>query len=201
MSGISAILLAAGESTRMGRLQALLPWQGATLIEYQVSSLLEAGVSQLVVVVGHRGDEVGAPIAGREGVTTVENPDYRQGKTTSIKAGLRAVSPDASAILVLAVDQPRPPDVLRTVIEAHQARSPLITSPVYGGRGGHPMIFAVELLPELAAITEESEGLREVTRRHASDIYKLELDDPVVRVDVNTPEDLQAALPLFEGRG
>ena len=63
------------------------------------------------------------------------------------------------------------------------------------------MIFDVELLPELAAITEESEGLREVTRRHASDIYKLELDDPVVRVDVNTPEDLQAALPLFEGRG
>lgn len=201
MSGISAILLAAGESTRMGRLKALLPWQGATLIEYQVGSLLDAGVSQLVVVVGHRGDEVGAPITGRAGVTTVENPDYRQGKTTSIKAGLRAISPDAAAILVLAVDQPRPPDVLRAVIEAHLSRSPLITSPVYGGRGGHPMIFGVELLPELAAITEESEGLREVTRRHASDIYKLELDDPVVRVDVNTPEDLQAALPLFEGRG
>ena len=201
MSGISAILLAAGESTRMGRLKALLPWQGATLIEYQVGSLLDAGVSQLVVVVGHRGDEVGAPIASRAGITTVENPDYRQGKTTSIKAGLRAISPDAAAVLVLAVDQPRPPDVLRIVIEAHLARSPLITSPVYGGRGGHPMIFDVELLPELAAITEESEGLREVTRRHASDIYKLELDDPVVRVDVNTPEDLQAALPLFEGRG
>lgn len=201
MSGVSAILLAAGESTRMGRLKALLPWQGATLIEYQVGSLLDAGVSQLVVVVGHRGDEVGAPIAGRSDVTTVENPDYRQGKTTSIKAGLRALSPDATAILVLAVDQPRPPDVLRTVIESHLARSPLITSPVYGGRGGHPMIFDTSLLPELAAITEESEGLREVTRRHASDIYKLELDDPVVRVDVNTPEDLQAALPLFAGRG
>ena len=201
MSGISAILLAAGESTRMGRLKALLPWQGATLIEYQVASLLDAGVSQLVVVVGHRGDEVGAPIVGRAGVTTVENPDYRQGKTTTIKVGLRAISPDAAAILVLAVDQPRPRDILRTVIEAHLARSPLITSPVYDGRGGHPMIFDVELLPELAAITEESEGLREVTRRHASDIYKLELDDPVVRVDVNTPEDLQAAQPLFEGRG
>ena len=201
MSGISAILLAAGESTRMGRLKALLPWQGATLIEYQAVSLLDAGVSQLVVVVGHRGDEVGAPIVGRAGVTTVENPDYRQGKTTTIKVGLRAISPDAAAILVLAVDQPRPRDILRTVIEAHLARSPLITSPVYGGRGGHPMIFGAALLPELAAITEESEGLREVTRRHASDIYKLELDDPVVRVDVNTPEDLQAAQPLFEGRG
>ena len=136
MSGISAILLAAGESTRMGRLKALLPWQGATLIEYQVASLLDAGVSQLVVVVGHRGDEVGAPIVGRAGVTTVENPDYRQGKTTTIKAGLRAISPDAAAILVLAVDQPRPRDILRTVIEAHLARSPLITSPVYDGRGG-----------------------------------------------------------------
>ena len=128
-------------------------------------------------------------------------PDYRQGKTTSIKAGLSAISADATAILVLAVDQPRPPDILRAVIEAHQARSPLITSPVYGGRGGHPMIFGARLLPELSAITEEGEGLREVTRRHASDIYRLEMDDPVVRVDVNTPENLQAALPLFEGRG
>ena len=201
MDGISAILLAAGESTRMGRLKALLPWQGATLIEYQVGSLLSAGVAELVVVVGHRGDEVGAPIAGRQGVTTVVNPDYRQGKTTSIKAGLSAISANATAILVLAVDQPRPPDILRAVIEAHEARSPLITSPVYGGRGGHPMIFDARLLPELSAITEEGEGLREVTRRYASDIYRLEMDDPVVRVDVNTPENLQAALPLFEGRG
>ena len=201
MEGISAILLAAGESTRMGRLKALLPWQGATLIEYQVGSLLSAGVAELVVVVGHRGDEVGAPIAGRQGVTTVVNPDYRQGKTTSIKAGLSAISANATAILVLAVDQPRPPDILRAVIEAHEARSPLITSPVYGGRGGHPMIFDARLLPELSAITEEGEGLREVTRRYASDIYRLEMDDPVVRVDVNTPENLQAALPLFEGRG
>ena len=201
MDGISAILLAAGESTRMGRLKALLPWQGATLIEYQVGSLLSAGVAELVVVVGHRGDEVGAPIAGRQGVTTVVNPDYRQGKTTSIKAGLSAMSANATAILVLAVDQPRPPDILRAVIEAHEARSPLITSPVYGGRGGHPMIFHARLLPELSAITEEGEGLREVTRRYASDIYRLEMDDPVVRVDVNTPENLQAALPLFEGRG
>ena len=201
MEGISAILLAAGESTRMGRLKALLPWQGATLIEYQVGSLLSAGVAELVVVVGHRGDEVGAPIAGRQGVTTVVNPDYRQGKTTSIKAGLSAISANAADILVLAVDQPRPPDILRAVIEAHEARSPLITSPVYGGRGGHPMIFDARLLPELSAITEEGEGLREVTRRYASDIYRLEMDDPVVRVDVNTPENLQAALPLFEGRG
>ena len=201
MDGISAILLAAGESTRMGRLKALLPWQGATLIEYQVGSLLSAGVAELVVVVGHRGDEVGAPIAGRQGVTTVVNPDYRQGKTTSIKAGLSAMSANATAILVLAVDQPRPPDIMRAVIEAHEARSPLITSPVYGGRGGHPMIFHARLLPELSAITEEGEGLREVTRRYASDIYRLEMDDPVVRVDVNTPENLQAALPLFEGRG
>ena len=201
MSGISAILLAAGESTRMGRLKALLPWQGATLIEYQVGALLAAGVSQLVVVVGHRGDEVGAPIAGRSDVTTVVNPDYRQGKTTSIKAGLRAVSAAAAAVLVLAVDQPRPPDMLRAVIEAHRTRSPLITSPVYAGRGGHPMIFDARLLPELAAITEEGEGLREVTRRHASEISRLHTDDPVVRVDVNTPEDLQAALPLFAGRG
>ncbi len=106
MSGVSAVLLAAGESTRMGTLKALLPWQGSTLVEYQVDSLLRAGVTEVVVVVGHRAAEVEAAVGGREGVVAVVNPDYRQGKTTSIKAGLRSVSPDAGAVLILAVDEP-----------------------------------------------------------------------------------------------
>ena len=88
----------------MGRLKALLPWQGSTLIEYQVESLLSAGVAEVVVVVGHRADEVGAPVRGRSGVTTVVNLDYKQGKTTSIKAGVRAISGPVRGVLLLAVD-------------------------------------------------------------------------------------------------
>lgn len=199
MEGISAILLAAGESTRMGRLKALLPWQDSTLVEYQVESLLGVGVAEVVLVVGHRGDEVEAPVRGKPGVKTVANPDYRQGKTTSIKAGLRHLSSTVQGILVLAVDQPRPPHILESLIKAHQEGAALITCPVYRGHTGHPLIFASSLLTELMAITEEGQGLREVTHRHSQNTYRLEVDTPIVMVDVNSPEDLREAQRLFAG--
>ena len=198
MDGISAILLAAGESTRMGRLKALLPWQDLTLVEYQVQSLQRAGVAEVVLVVGHRGDEVEAPVKGMPGVKAVANPDYRQGKATSVKTGLRHLSSSIQGILVLAVDQPRPPHILESLIKAHLERGALITCPVYRGHTGHPLIFASGLLPEMLAITEEGQGLREVTHRHSGETYRMEVDTPIVTVDVNSPEDLQEAQRLFE---
>jgi molybdenum cofactor cytidylyltransferase len=198
MDGISAILLAAGESTRMGRLKALLPWQSLTLVEYQVQSLQKAGVAEVVVVVGHRGDEVEAPVKAMTGVTTVVNPDYKQGKTTSIKAGLRNISGSARGVLVLAVDQPRPAHIVEYVLKAHLERGALITCPVHRGHRGHPIIFSSSLLPDLLAITEEGQGLREVTNRYGKDTYQVEVDSPIVTVDVNSPEDFQKAQALFE---
>jgi molybdenum cofactor cytidylyltransferase len=197
MDGISAILLAAGESTRMGRLKALLPWEDLTLVEYQIQSLQRAGVAEVVLVVGHRGDEVEAPVKGKPGVKAVANPDYRQGKTTSIKAGLRHLSSSAQGVLVLAVDQPRPVHILESLVKAHQEQGALITCPVYRGHSGHPLIFASSLLPELMAITEEGQGLREVTHRYSENTYRLEVDSPIVTVDVNSPEDLREAQRLF----
>ena len=110
MSGVSAILTAAGESTRMGSPKPLLSWKGTTLVEYQVRCLLDAGCSEVVVVLGHAAEMVEPHVVG-EHVRHVLNPLYRQGKTTSIKAGLGVVSDDADGILLLAVDQPRTADV------------------------------------------------------------------------------------------
>ena len=84
----------------------MLPWRGTTLVEHQISALFNAGVSEVVVVVGHEADAVSAQISGT-GARCMVNPDYLEGKTTSIKAGLKAISGDADAILLLAVDQPR----------------------------------------------------------------------------------------------
>ena len=91
MPGAWAILLAAGESTRMGRLKALLPWRGQTLLEHQVSALRDGGADRVIVVLGHRADELRPLVERNQGVTWTLNPDYRQGKTTSIKAGLSAL--------------------------------------------------------------------------------------------------------------
>ena len=121
MALMSAILTAAGESTRMGRPKPLLSWHGVTLVQYQIAGLLDAGVAEVVVVLGHRHRAV-TPYVQGPSVRYVVNPDYRQGKTTSIKTGLRHVDAGATGILLLAVDQPRPPGIIAAVIAAAYAR-------------------------------------------------------------------------------
>ena len=185
-SRVSAILTAAGESTRMGRPKQLLPWKGLPLIEYQTASLVEAGVEEVVVVLGFR-HEVVAPHVKGTGVRYVLNPDWPLGKTTSVKAGVESIDPEAEAILLLAVDQPRPPEIISTIIDAHLRSTVLITSPRFQGRGGHPIIFSSKLRGELAAISEENQGIREVFRAHRGEVNEVEVDS-MVRLDLNSPE-------------
>ena len=176
----------------MGRPKPLLLWRGATLLESQIASLTEAGVAEIVVVLGHRADEV-APYVNGPLVRTVVNPDYRQGKTTSIKAGLRAIDGDAEAILLLAVDQPRTEAIVSRVLRAHRNGDALITSPRFQCHGGHPLVFSVSLKGELERISEGRQGIREVFEAHRGQVLEVELDDPLVRLDINTPEEYEEA--------
>ncbi len=198
MASISAILLAAGESTRMGQLKALLPWDGGTLLEYQVRTLASAGTSEVIVVLGHDAGTI-FPYVRSMQVKTAFNPQYRLGKTTSIKTGLGDVSPQAQGVLLLAVDQPRPLNVVRDLIQAHQETATQITAPRYQGHGGHPIIFSLALKPELERITEEKQGVREVMEAHKDGIHWVEVDDPVVRLDINDMESYQRAKALYSG--
>ena len=194
---VSALVLAAGESSRMGQLKALLPWYGRTLIEFQVETLLSSGVDQVIVVTGHRAEEV-EDVLAEQPVEIVQNPDFLKGKTTSIKAGLRALDPRAQAILLLHVDQPRPSQIVMRIIREHFEHDALITSPRFEGRGGHPVIFCINLLPELMAIDEVSQGLRAVYERHVNEINALPLKTPIVLLDMNTPPDYRKAIDLFD---
>ena len=192
MGGVSAIVTAAGESTRMGTPKALLRWRGVTLIEYQVRALFDAGAAEVVAVLGHDSQ----PLTGhveRAGGRFVINGEYRLGKTTSIKAGLRAIDAGADAVLLLAVDQPRTPEIITQVIRTHVEHDALITSPRYQGRGGHPLIFSASLKGELEAITEEKQGIREVFQAHRRQVFETLVDDPMVRLDLNTPLDYELA--------
>ena len=179
----------------MRQLKALLPWEGATLLEHQVEALTQGGCTDVVVVLGHRHRELSSLLEGRPNVRWVHNPDYLQGKTTSLKTGLRTIGesqPDF--ILVLNVDQPRAVATVRQVIETHSSGSHLITIPCHQGKGGHPVGIDAGLLPELVEITEETEGLKAVMRKHAEDTHRVELGNPDLLLDLNTPEDYQQAL-------
>ena len=210
-----ALLLAAGELRRMGQLKALLPWHGTTLLEHQVAALQAGGVHQTIVVLGHQAERLQRLAVGKEGVSWAVNPDYLRGKTTSIKAGLDALqqtllgsgaacraptptgdtegSPGAS-LLILNVDQPRNAGTIRHLLQQHCQGNSLITIPTYEGKGGHPIVLDLSLLEELRGIKEETLGVKAVVQRHPKATQRVEVDIPEVLLDLNTPEQYQAAL-------
>ncbi len=197
MPKVSAVLTAAGESTRMGSPKPLLTWRGLTLVEYQVASLTAAGASDVVVVLGHRHEEVSPHVEG-PAVRYVVNQRYRDGRSTSIRAGIAETAPDAEAILLLGVDQPRPPEIVAETLASHLDSGALITSPRRNGRGGHPIVFSTALRGELDAITEEEQGIRQVFRAHRGEVNEIEIDDPIIHLDLNTLQDYDRARALYD---
>lgn len=187
-----ALLMAAGESSRMRTPKPLLPWLGQPLVTFQIEQLQLAG-ARVLVVVGHEAARVGS-LASAAGALVVENPAYREGRAGSIRAGALALPDDARAIVALNVDQPRPAALIRHVLNRHLAGDDLITTPEQGGRRGHPVIFAGALLDELRAVAEASEGLRAILRRHADERRIVSVDDPAIHLEFNTPAEYEAAL-------
>lgn len=192
-AAVRALLFAAGESSRMGRPKALLPWRGRPLVAYQVEQLLEAGADEVVVVVGHAAGDVRPP-AEAAGARVVENPAYRDGRAGSVRVGAQALPDDTLAVVTLNVDQPRPAALVRRVIDAHLAHGAAITTPEAGGRRGHPVVFAGSLLPELRAVSEADQGLRAVVHRHGARRFLAPIDDPIIHLEFNTPDEYAAAL-------
>ena len=173
MPGAWAILLAAGESTRMGQLKALLPWRGQTLVEHQTAALLEGGAEQRNVA--------GELDHGSTGLTALDSNAVQD-------------------ILLLNVDQPRSGADVARILRAHRRHSResgnpyAVTVPEYNGKGGHPIVLSAGLLPELREIDEESQGIKAVVRRRPDSVYRIPLDNPEILLDLNTPEQYRAAV-------
>ncbi len=191
---IAAILLAGGESSRMGAAKPLLEWGGNTLIEYQLAQLKEPPVDRLVVVLGHRADEV-LPYIHRTGpdVVAVVNELYTEGPASSLRLGAAALPDDTTAVLVLGVDQPRPHDVIARLVDVHRHSGSLITVPTYDEKRGHPPLLDGSLLPELREVNEATQGLRAVIERHAADVNELPFETSAVLLDLNRPQEYQKA--------
>ncbi len=198
---IYALLLAAGESARMGRPKALLPWEGGILLEFQVEQLLAGGMERIILVLGHQAEMIRRAAPSLPRTTVVLNQDYATGKASSVRAGMEAIPADADAVLVLSVDQPRPAALIRRVRQAHQAASTLVTVPAFGGRHGHPTIFSRPLFSEMRDVTEETQGLRAVRHRHRAETHVVETATAIPLIDINSPEEYQAALASFAPMG
>ncbi|HIE51782.1 MAG TPA: DUF433 domain-containing protein [Armatimonadetes bacterium] len=190
---ISALVLAAGESRRMGTPKQLLPFGASTVLQAVVDALAAAGVEEIIVVLGHRAEEI-APTLAERPVEIVVNENYRKGMLSSVQCGLRAVSPEAEAVLVALGDQPRlSPETVRQLISAYRIHSPGLAVPVYRGRRGHPLLLRAKYRDEVFHLNPEI-GLRELLHRHPEEVLLVAVESDEVLPDLDDPVAYQRAL-------
>lgn len=201
----------------MGRPKALLPWGESTLVEWQIAQLREAGLEDIVVVLGHDAQAINevlvacASTSSAPEVRIVINEHYKEGRASSLRTGAAALPDSANPILILNVDQPRPRDVHERLLASHPEGGATITVPTSDGKRGHPVIVSGALLSELREASEERLGLHGILEAHVSAVHEHPFvmlahesmaNEPdmaalYVRMDLNTPEDYEDARMLF----
>lgn len=172
----------------MGFPKALLRYGSETFLD-TLTGLLGERCAPVIVVLGAHAEEIRASTRGP--ATFVTNADYARGMTTSLQCGLRAVPADAEGVLFTLVDHPA---VRAATLDALLApERPLVRVPRYGGKRGHPIWFARELMAEFLALPAEG-AAREVVRRHVALTEFLDLDDRGIVADIDRPEDYRALM-------
>ena len=198
---IAGVVLAAGESRRMGAPKPLLQWRGESFLARVVHALREGGCQEVVVVTGPGTEEVPRRIAAEAlaaGARLAVNPRPGSQPIDSLRAGLAVLGPDTEAAVVSPADVPGiGAETVRALVEAFRRGGAPIVLPVHGGRHGHPGLFSRAVWPELFA-DPLPEGAHTVIHAHRGDLEEVPVESPRVLQDVNTPDDYRR---LQEGDG
>lgn len=203
---LAAIILAAGESSRMGRPKALLPDpDGRPFVARLAATFAAAGVPHIIVVAGSQTAAISAALAADRGAAAlrimpvvVTNPNPALGQVSSLWVGLDAAErAGAEAVLVTLVDIPMVQvETIERVLAAWRERRAPIVRPAFGGRHGHPVLFDRAVFAELRSAPLD-EGARAVVHAHAQEITNVDVDDEGCVMDVDTPKDYEK---LIRGR-
>lgn len=190
---ISGILLAAGLSSRMGEPKQLLPFGESTIVETVVDSMLGAKFNEVIVVVGHRASEIREQLGTRP-VSTVFNPNYREGMLTSAQTGIRGLQ-ESDAFALMLVDQPFITSALiDRVVDAYVQTDQGIALPSYNYKRGHPVVFHQRYAGEILALGTDSGGVRTLFKKYSDDIHYVTVDTDRVLRDIDYREDYERAL-------
>jgi molybdenum cofactor cytidylyltransferase len=196
---VAAIVLAAGRSTRMGGPNKLLEnISGKPLVRIAAEQALSSRARPVVVVTGHERARVEAALAGLD-VRLVHNPDYAQGLSTSVKAGLAALPPEAEAAIVCLGDMPQVTSSLidRLIAAFDPEANALVVLPTFSGKRGNPVLWSRRFFPELMAL-EGDVGARHLIGAYPEVVTEVPVENSAAMVDIDTPEALRAAKAEME---
>ncbi len=199
---ISAILLAAGLSKRLGRNKLLLPLGDETVLRKTAKAVLESAVSEVILVTGYEEAEVIQAVEGLD-VRLTHNPRYACGQSTSMIAGVEAAHEEAGAYLFVLGDQPLLTfGIVNDLISLHEESRPeaLVAAPVFQGRRGNPTLFSASLRDELLQASGDAGGrgiIQRLETESPGKIVFLELPNDDMFLDIDTEEDYERMLRKF----
>lgn len=191
----AAIILAGGLSSRMPQFKPLLPLGKETITDHIIATFLIVGVD-VILVVGHRQDELRAGIKKRD-ITILENPDYRQGMFTSIKAGVNSLQPAHQAFFIMPVDIPLVREAtIRQMLKPAAEQPEKIILPVFGGKRGHPPLIPSRLIPGILS-WQGGGGLKAFLNSREEMALEVPVGDSNILFDVDAPDDYRLLLERF----
>ncbi|MGE5251236.1 MAG: nucleotidyltransferase family protein [Bacteroidota bacterium] len=191
---ITAIILAAGQSRRMGRPKMLLPWGVSTVLQTVVAAFDAARVDRIVVVTGADREQVETLV--QPPAQAVFNPAFAGGEMlSSIQTGLEAIKPQAGAALIGLGDQPQVQlSTIQSLLHAYADSNAHLIVPSYRNHRGHPWLVAQTRWAEIASL-RWPQTMRDFFRSHAGEIRYVEVDNSSVLADLDTPEDYRKSRP------
>jgi molybdenum cofactor cytidylyltransferase len=190
MKDIWAIILAAGESKRMGFPKMLLDFGGKTMIERVIENVAASGIINILIVLGAEKDNL-LQIVNKYRIRSCYNENYAEGMLSSVRCGIRSLPPDYEAAIVFQGDQPFiTPDVSRFVINAYRTTGKGIVIPTSGGKRGHPLLIDRKYRDEIEFI-DSAQGLRSLAQRFSDDVSEVETFNPGILKDFDTYTDYE----------
>jgi len=189
---IAALILAGGLSSRMGAFKPLLTLGGRLIIEDIISHFREAGIFDIIVVVGYQAGKI-IPLLENQGVRWAMNDHYDQGMFSSVQVGVRNLAGDCRAFFLSPADMPLvKPLTMKKLVAAYREGKWDVYHPCYGQRRGHPPLIAAALIPPILTFAEPG-GLRALLSRYRGTSMDVACEDSGILIDLDTPEDYERA--------
>jgi molybdenum cofactor cytidylyltransferase len=185
---VSGIILAAGQSKRMGQVKQLLPFRGKPLISHIVDIALASRLEEVIVVLGHRAEEIGMNVDFGE-AQVIMNDDYEAGQSTSLQIGISATSDRSEAALFILGDQPLVnTGVINRLIEEFKRNRVGLLVPTFHGKRGNPVLVDRSFFPHLESLTGD-QGARALFEEYADLVKEFDVGDECIHIDIDTLDD------------